>query len=245
MRSGTRYHSPACSGLPVTDACGYFITGTDTGVGKTTVTLGLMQALQQQGRRVAAMKPVAAGCEVTPDGLRNEDALRLQQASSVVLDYDLVNPCAFAPPIAPHIGAGAAGETMELDKLVNKYKEIKRRAGCVLVEGAGGWLVPLNARQTLADLAQGLGLEVVLVVGLRLGCLNHALLTAESIRAHGCRLAGWVANRLPGEMTAVDANIEALSARLGCPLVGYVPLLARPSAAEVAGHLSVAALANT
>jgi dethiobiotin synthetase len=229
----------------VTDACGYFITGTDTGVGKTTVTLGLMQALQQQGRQVAAMKPVAAGCEMTPDGLRNEDALRLQQASSVVLDYDLVNPCALALPIAPHIGAEAAGETIELDKLVNKYNEIKRQAECVLVEGAGGWLVPLGARQTLADLAHALGLKVILVVGLRLGCLNHALLTAESIRAHGCELAGWVANRLPGEMAAVEANIGALSARLDCPLKGYVPALASVSAEEVAGHISVGVLANT
>ena len=229
----------------MTDACGYFITGTDTGVGKTTVTLGLMQALQQQGREVAAMKPVAAGCEMTPDGLRNEDALRLQQASSVVLDYDLVNPCAFAPPVAPHIGAEAAGETIEIDNIVNKYNEIKIRTECVLVEGAGGWLVPLNAKHTLADLAQALGLDVILVVGLQLGCLNHALLSAESIQAHGCRLAGWVANRLPGDMAEVEANIEALSTRLGCPLIGSVPVLASASATAVAGHLSMGALANT
>ena len=229
----------------MTDACGYFITGTDTGVGKTTVTLGLMQALQQQGREVAAMKPVAAGCEVTPDGLRNEDALRLQLASSVVLDYDLVNPCAFAPPVAPHIGAEAAGETIEIDNIVNKYNEIKMRTECVLVEGAGGWLVPLNAQHTLADLARALGLDVILVVGLQLGCLNHALLSAESIQAHGCRLAGWVANRLPGDMAEVEANIEALSTRLGCPLIGRVPVLASASATAVAGHLSIGALANT
>ena len=226
----------------MTDACGYFITGTDTGVGKTTVTLGLMLALQQQGHRVAAMKPVAAGCEETPAGLRNEDALRLQQASSVVLDYDLVNPCAFAPPIAPHIGASTAGETIDIDNLINKYKEISRQAECVLVEGAGGWLVPLNAQQTLADLARALGLKVILVVGLRLGCLNHALLTAESIQAHGCGLAGWVANRLPGEMAAVNSNIEALKARLACPYLGCVPLLDRLHATAVAAHLSVSVL---
>lgn len=226
----------------MTDACSYFITGTDTGVGKTTVTLGLMLALQQQGHRVAAMKPVAAGCEETPAGLRNEDALRLQQASSVVLDYDLVNPCAFAPPIAPHVGAKTAGETIDIDNLINKYKEISRQAECVLVEGAGGWLVPLNTQQTLADLARALGLKVILVVGLRLGCLNHALLTAESIQAHGCGLAGWVANRLPGEMAAVNSNIEALKARLACPYLGCVPLLDRLHATAVAAHLSVSVL---
>jgi dethiobiotin synthetase len=182
---------------------------------------------------------------VAPDGLRNEDALRLQQASSVALDYDLVNPCAFAPPVAPHVGAEAAGKAIELDNMVNKYKEIERKSECVLVEGAGGWLVPLNAQQTLADLAQALDLEVILVVGLQLGCLNHALLTAESIKAHGCRLAGWVANRLPGDMAEVEANIEALSTRLGCPLIGRVPVLASASATEVACHLSIGALANT
>ena len=228
----------------MTDAPGYFITGTDTGVGKTTVTLGLMQALQQQGHRVAAMKPVAAGCEETPDGLRNEDAQRLLRASSVRLDYDLVNPCALAPAVAPHIGAEAAGTTIDIDNIINKYNEIRSVADCVLVEGAGGWLVPLNAQQTLADLAKALGLKVVLVVGLRLGCLNHALLSAESIRAHGCELAGWVANRLPGEMAVVEANIEALQARLGCPLIGHVPVLTTVYASDVAGCLNVP-LVNT
>ncbi len=224
------------------DDYGYFITGTDTGVGKTIVTLGLMQALQDQGHRVAAMKPVAAGCEETRNGLRHEDALRLQQASSVALDYGLVNPCALAAPVAPHIGASATGETIDIDNLVNKYNQIRCFTQCVLVEGAGGWLVPLNASQTLADLARILGLKVILVVGLRLGCLNHALLTAESIRAHGCELAGWVANRLPGHMAKVEANIEALKARLGCPFIGCVPTLTPVSATAVADYLSVGAL---
>lgn len=241
-RTVTRCRSPVCNRLPMSEACSYFITGTDTGIGKTTVTLGLMQALQGQGYRVAAMKPVAAGCEETPDGLRNEDALRLQQAASVALDYGRVNPCALAPAVAPHIGAQAAGMIIDIEEIYRKYNEIKNEVDCVLVEGAGGWLVPLNATQTLADLAQLLGLKVILVVGLRLGCLNHALLSAESIRAHGCELAGWVANRLPGEMAEVEANIEALKARLGCPLIGHVPALDTVTATEVAGSLCVGAL---
>jgi dethiobiotin synthetase len=212
------------------DSCGYFVTGTDTGVGKTTVTLGLMQALQQQGRTA---------------GLRNEDALQLQQQASVVLAYDQINPYAYAPAIAPHIAAEALGVVIEVERIYSIFNEISESVDCMLVEGAGGWLVPLTADETLAELAVELGLGVVLVVGLRLGCLNHALLTAAAVRASGCRLAGWVANQLPGGMDAVDGNIHALQARLGCPMLGTVPVLPEISAKTVADHLVIGTAGNT
>jgi len=224
---------------------GYFITATGTGAGKTVVTLGLIALLRQQGHTVAAMKPVAAGCEMTPVGLRHDDALQLQQAASVQLPYTDVNPYALGPPIAPHIGAEAAGVVIDVDIIVNKFNEINAKTDCVLIEGVGGWLVPLNAQQTLADLASALELPVILVVGLQLGCLNHALLTAASIRARGCQMAGWVANRIPGDMAAVEATIESLTQRLECPLLGCVPTLAALSAKKVANYLTLGPCANT
>jgi len=224
---------------------GYFVTGTDTGVGKTAVTLGLMQALQQQGRSVAAMKPVAAGCERTVAGLRHADALQLQQQASVELDYELVNPCAFEPAIAPHIAAEQAGATIEIDKILNKYKEIELCVDCVLVEGAGGWLVPLNAEETLADLARLMGLDVIMVVGIRLGCLNHALLTADAIAAAGCTLAGWVANQLPSPPECVQENIKSLKSRISSPLLGVLPVMQEVSAGIVAENLSLPAQTNS
>jgi dethiobiotin synthetase len=223
----------------MTDCRGYFITGTDTDVGKTVVTLGLMQALQARGCRVAAMKPVASGCQSTPAGLRNDDALRLQQQASMELDYALVNPYAFAPAIAPHIAAGQAGTDIRVDEIINKYKEMEIDSDCVLVEGAGGWQVPLNNDETLADLAHALGLEVILVVAIRLGCLNHALLTAESIASRGCVLAGWVANQMLPDATTASANIHALEQRIGCPRLATIPWQEDISAKFVANHLIV------
>jgi len=218
---------------------GYFITGTDTGVGKTVVTLGLMHALQSRGNTVVAMKPVAAGCELTPAGLRNDDALRLQQQASLELDYAQLNPYAFAPAIAPHIAAEQAGMQIDINKINNVYKELSMLADCVLVEGAGGWQVPLNAHATLADLASALGLEVILVVGLRLGCLNHALLSAQSIASNGCELAGWVANHILPGSEATAANINALESRLTCPRLGTIPYKTGPSARFVANFLAI------
>ena len=224
---------------------GYFITGTDTGVGKTTVTLGLMQALQQQGCSVAAMKPVAAGCERTADGWRHADALQLQQQSSVELDYELINPYAFEPAIAPHIAAEQAGITIELNKIVNKYKEIESSVDCVLIEGAGGWKVPLNADETLADLARRMDLDVIMVVAIRLGCLNHALLTADAIAAAGCTLAGWVANQLPSPPENAQENIKSLKSRISSPLLGVLPVMKEVSAGIVAENLSLPVQAKT
>jgi len=221
---------------------GYFVTGTDTGVGKTAVTLGLMQALQQQGRSVAAMKPVAAGCERTVAGLRNADALQLQRQASVELGYELINPYAFEPAIAPHIAADQAGVTIDINKIYNKNKEIESNVDCVLVEGVGGWQVPLNAEETLADLARLLGLDVIMVVAIRLGCLNHALLTADSIAAAGCTLAGWVANQLPAPPECAQENIKSLKSRISSPLLGVLPVMQEVSAGIVAENLSLPAL---
>jgi dethiobiotin synthetase len=207
----------------MSDRCGYFVTGTDTGVGKTVVTLALMQLLQQQGRVVGAMKPIAAGCELTPAGLRNADALLLQRQASVALDYALVNPYAFAPAIAPHIAAEQAGVTIEVDKIYSEFNKIEKSVDCVLVEGAGGWLVPLNENETLADVARLLGLDVIMVVAIRLGCLNHALLTAASIAAAGCTLAGWVANLSPPLSGYAQENINTLKSRISAPLLGVLP----------------------
>jgi dethiobiotin synthetase len=225
----------------MTRARGYFITGTDTGAGKTAVTLGLMARLQAQGKTVAAMKPVASGCAPTAAGLMNEDALQLQRQSSVALPYALVNPYAFEPPIAPHIAADQAGVTIAIDTIRSAFADIAVRAECVLVEGVGGWQVPLNADETLADLARALDLEVILVVGIRLGCLNHALLTAQSIAACGCTPAGWVANRLPPAADCARENINALKTRLLFPCLGEVPVMQCVEPELVAGHLSLPA----
>ena len=219
---------------------GYFITGTDTGVGKTVVTLGLMQYLQQQGVTVAAMKPVAAGCEQTAAGLRNDDAVQLMQQSSISLDYDQVNPYAFEPAIAPHIAASQCGVRIEPERILRTYSELTDLVDCVLVEGAGGWLVPLNDSATMADLAVQLGLNTILVVGIRLGCLNHALLSAAAIQSSGLKFAGWVANCLPSTRAgAVDENINSLKSRISAPLLGIVPALSGVSAKAVAGCVSL------
>ncbi len=216
---------------------GLFVTGTDTDVGKTEVTLGLMAALQRRGHQVLGMKPVAAGCAVTPDGLRNEDALRIQAQGSVSIDYPTINPYAFEPPIAPHIAAEQAGVEIRLEPILAAHRSLATQADWLLVEGAGGWSVPLGTELMLNDLPKALDLPVVLVVGLRLGCLNHALLTAESIRSSGLRLVGWVASQVDPAMSAADANLATLRERLTAPCLGVVPWLSAPHPEQVAAHL--------
>ena len=225
---------------------GYFITGTDTGVGKTVITLGLMQHFRQQGKTVTAMKPVASGCEQTPAGLRNDDAVLLLQQSSTCLDYDQVNPYAFEPAIAPHIAAARCGVRIEPEKIRRIYATLTSQADCVLVEGVGGWQVPLDGGLTMADLAVLLDLDAILVVAMRLGCLNHALLTAAAIQSSGLKLAGWVANCLPSmQAEAVDESINALKSRISAPLLGIVPALPGVSPKAVADCLSLQAASNT
>ena len=204
---------------------GVFVTGTDTHVGKTWVSLALVTALKRHGLRVGVMKPIASGCAQTGGGLRNDDALQLQAAANVSLAYEQVNPVTLAPPIAPHVAAREAGTPIDVEALAGTYRDIAQHCDRVVVEGAGGWRVPLNEHQTLADLVKAMGLPAVLVVSVRLGCLNHGLLSAEAIRRDGVDLQGWVANRIDPDMARARDNIEALQARLGTPLLGVVPYL--------------------
>jgi len=203
-------------------ARGVFVTGTDTGVGKSLLSAALLALYAEQGLRAVGMKPVAAGCE---PGALNEDVAMLRAASNIEVPVELMNPYSFAPAIAPHIAAQQSGIRIEIGRIADSYAQLAGMSDAVVVEGAGGFLVPLNERQTLADLASALRLPVVLVVGIRLGCLNHALLSAEAIRARGLKLAGWVANRIDPEMHFPEQNIDALAARLGAPLLGQIPFL--------------------
>jgi dethiobiotin synthetase len=202
---------------------GVFITGTDTGVGKTAYACALLQALRRKGHTVAAMKPVASGAGWRDGSLRNPDALALQQAAGGDQSYAQINRYCFAPAIAPHLAAAGAGVQIELPPLRVAYEQLRQQAEIIVVEGVGGWLVPLNDRETVADLAQVLQLPIVLVVGMRLGCLNHALLTAQAIEATGLRLAGWVANTIEPEMPALTENLATLGARLSAPLLDVIP----------------------
>ncbi len=198
---------------------GVFITGTDTGVGKTLVAAALVRTLVGFGMRVAGMKPVASGSQRTPDGLRNDDALALAAAANVTAPYETLNPYCFEPPIAPHIAAKEAGVAIDLHLVRRRFDELAHDAEFVVVEGAGGWLAPISATQTLADIALALEIPVILVVGLRLGGLNHALLSAESIAARRASLAGWVANRIDPGFERAPENLATLAARLqGAPL---------------------------
>ncbi len=217
---------------------GFFVTGTDTGVGKTLVACALLRAFARTGKSVVGMKPVAAGREAG----RFADVEALANASTVSARPQVVNPYAFEPAIAPHIAAELAGFEIGLEPIARAYEELSRLAEVVVVEGAGGFLVPLNATQTGADLAMRLGLPMVLVVGMRLGCLNHALLTRRQIEGSRLRCAGWVANCILPDMPHLEGNIRALEQRLDCPLLGVVPFRLDPVPAEVAPLLSLESL---
>ena len=204
----------------------YFIAGTDTDAGKTLVACGLLAKARQQGLTTAAVKPVAAGCEPTDDGLRNDDALQLMAQCSLPLYYEQVNPVAFEAPIAPHLAAQALGQRLQVDRLAGFCRGVTMQgADLTLIEGAGGWRVPLNQTETLADLAKALSVPVILVVGMRLGCINHTLLTIEAIVRDGMQLAGWVANRIDPNMAGFEQNLATLEQRIQAPLLGVVPHL--------------------
>ena len=221
---------------------GFFVTGTDTGVGKTLMACALLHGFAQQGRRVAGMKPVACGVVRSATGLINEDVALLRAAGNVEAPLHLVNPYCFEPPIAPHLAAEQAGVTIDLTHIAQAFERLAVAADVVVVEGVGGFCVPLNHSEDSADLAQYLGLPVILVVGMRLGCLNHALLTAHAIRARGLRLAGWIANRIDPAMAAVEENITTLAERLAAPLLGEVEFTLAPDPQRVAVLLDLSNL---
>jgi dethiobiotin synthetase len=219
---------------------GYFVTGTDTGVGKTLVTAGLLRRLRETGVTVAAMKPVAAGSVPGPEGAANEDALLLQSESSIRHPYADVNPWLFEPAIAPHIAAAESGVAIDLARVTSAHARLVATADVVLAEGAGGFLVPLDATRSIAELPALLHMDVILVVGLRLGCLNHAFLTAEAVAARGLELAGWVGNSIDPDFARREANLDALGARLPAPCLGVVPWMADTSVEAVAACLGSA-----
>jgi len=219
----------------------FFVTGTDTGVGKTMVSAAILEAAKAAGKRTLGMKPIASGCEHTPEGLRNDDALILLQAATETVAYDLVNPVALAPAIAPHVAAAQAGRNISVDRLVGFCRGMHMRpADLLLIEGAGGWRVPLNDRETYSAVPAELGVPVILVVALRLGCINQALLTAEAIRNDGLVLAGWVANHAEAEeMSCEQETLRYLMDHLLAPCLGVVPWIEGVGPDILAGDLDI------
>lgn len=209
-----------------------FVTGTDTEVGKTRISTGLIALLQKQGLRVAGMKPIASGCDWIDEQWQNEDALAMIAQSNVSLPYSMINPYAFEPAIAPHIAASRLDTELSISEIKQQFEHIKTETDAIVVEGAGGWLVPLNQGETMADLAVALDLPVVLVVAIKLGCINHALLSIESIQQRGLKIAGWVANHLDQQSESAEI-IETLKQLISAPCLGVVPkLMQDQSAAE-------------
>lgn len=207
---------------------GFFVTGTDTGVGKTLAATAMLRAWRVRGLSVAGMKPVASGATRTVDGLRNDDALALAAEGSRAWPYEVVNPYVFEPPVAPHIAAAEAGVEVRVPVIHAAYSRLRAASDIVVVEGAGGFLVPLAPGRSFADLPGALGLEVILVVGLRLGCLNHAFLTAEAVAARRLRLAGWIGSQVDTGYERLDDNLQCLRQTLPAPCLGII------------GHLAVA-----
>lgn len=223
----------------------YFVTGTDTGVGKTTVTCALLAAAKAKGLSTLALKPVASGCEETPKGLRNSDALALQAAMTVPLSYPEINPVALPAAMSPHLAAAAASRRLTLTQIAGFCRGgMMHKADLKLVEGAGGWRVPISDRELMSGLPKQLGVPVILVVGIRLGCINHAVLTAEAILKDGVRLAGWVANVVDPDMVALEGNVQTLRTMLPAPCLGVVPWAPEATPEQQALHLDVAPLVS-
>ncbi|MBV7485119.1 dethiobiotin synthase [Bordetella sp. BOR01] len=220
----------------------YFVTGTDTEIGKTLIACALLHAAARQGWSAAGMKAVAAGARREGGRWINEDVEQLRRASSVALPDAVRCPYVLRQAVAPHIAAAAAGVVLDPAAIRQAYRLATAHADAVVVEGVGGFRVPLDDTRDTADLAQQLGLPVILVVGMRLGCISHALLTAEAIAARGLHLAGWVANHVDPAMQQAPANVQALARRLAAPLIGSVPCLAQPDPVAAARHLQVSAL---
>lgn len=221
----------------------FFLTGTDTSIGKTTTACALLYQAAQQGLTTLGIKPIASGCVMTADGLRNDDALALQHYSSLKLPYQEVNPVALAAPLSPHLAAKQAGRRFTISQLVGYTRAtLTHRPQLAIIEGAGGWRVPISDREMLSALPKELNVPVILVVGMRLGCLNHAWLTAEIILHDGLRLAGWVANCIDPTMAALDENIASLTQMLPAPCLGVLPYQADTDIAELAKCINLAPL---
>lgn len=221
-----------------------FVTGTDTGVGKTLITAALLHALAKTGLRVTGMKPIAAGAELIDGELWNEDVAMLAAASNTNLPRELTTPYLLREPAAPHIAAQLEHVSLDMQHMVECYQQIVQQSDCVIVEGVGGFCVPINDDVDTADLAVQLGLDVVMVVGLRLGCINHALLTAEAIKARGLNLVGWVANQIDVNMSHQQANLQTLEQRLSVPLIGVVPWMSAVSAQVAADKIDISRIKN-
>ena len=214
----------------------WFVTGTDTGSGKTWCTLAVMEYLKNQGQHVAGMKPIATGGGFEAGELRNSDAVQIMTESNLELPYHWVNPYVFLPPIAPYLAAEQAKSTIQLDIIVETYQKLAEMSDVVVVEGIGGWRVPFSAEHDLKDIVHAINAKVILVVGLKLGCVNHALLTAEIIQRDGCQLAGWMANLITPDFNA-QGSIEIISERLDIPLLAKMPCLTRLDVPQLASHI--------
>lgn len=215
-----------------------FVTGTDTGIGKSVASAALLHALRREGRTAVGMKPVASGCESHPEGWRNEDALLLQAASMPRPAYADINPFALPEPLAPELAAASAGVTLSLAPILGAFARLQAQADCVVVEGVGGWAAPLSSTLDQIDVVKALDLPVVMVVGLRLGCINHARLTQQAIEAAGARLIGWIANDIDPAMARADDNFAILHRYLPAPCWGRLPHAGRPDPAQLARHLN-------
>lgn len=228
----------AAEGVPIRFAC--FVTGTDTEIGKTLVSSAILHKLVQQGQRACGMKPIAAGAEERDGVLHNDDAAMLRAAGNVNLPQHITTPFMLREPCAPHIAAALEGVRIDPVPILAAYAEILGASDATVVEGVGGFCVPFSDDFDSAGMAVQLGLPVILVVGLRLGCINHALLTAEAIVARGLVLAGWVANQVDPDMRFADENVAALEQRMPAPLLGRVPRMDQPSAAAAAAYIELA-----
>ncbi|NAW86154.1 dethiobiotin synthase [Photobacterium halotolerans] len=221
----------------------FFVTGTDTDAGKTVVTRTLIESSVRAGQRTAGFKPIASGSTLTAYGMRNSDALFLQAASQPELQYEEVNPYTFEPPIAPHIAAKQAGISIDPARLSEGLSKLKRKNDVVFVEGAGGWRVPLSDTMKLSDWVKQEKMAVILVVGVKLGCLNHAMLTAEAIQNDGLTLAGWVANLVDPDTHCYEDNLKYLEAYLPAPKLGEIPYLPGIAKRDLTAYLNIALLA--
>ena len=219
-----------------------FIAGTDTGIGKTHASCALLHALRAAGRDAVGMKPVASGCIDAGEGLRNEDALALQAAGPAGVAYGVINPVTLRAPLSPHLAAARDGVTIRMAALTAAFEQLQARYAPVVVEGVGGWLVPLAPELMASQIARDWRLPVILVVGLRLGCLNHALLSARAIVDDGCQLLGWIGNRIDPQMDAVEENLATLRMLLPAPCLGVLPHGVPPEQAAAALQAAVSAL---